>query len=311
MLTNNQLLVAKVEATVGSDSSPTAASNSIKCSPVDARLDFSPLSLAEVRRSLSSAKTRIGRKLINFSVTCNLKGSGAAGTPPEISPLLQACGFAEAINSGTSVVYTPESTSSSMKAATIYFYYDGRVRKAVGCMGNVSITANPGELPLIVFNMRGRFLAEADAALPTDQVFQSSEPVVVENAGMSFGSFNDAVVSALSFQSGNVLIDRRDVNSPEGIKSISITGRDPKLSATVEATVEATKAWFGNFEDRVEEAIDVTIGTVAGNIVTLAFPKFCVDGGVDPQNSDGMVVFSLTGQTLENTGGDNVTLTFA
>lgn len=310
MLTNNQLLLAKVEATYGLDPVPTGPLNAVLAGPVDTKLDVAKLNLSAVRRSISAVKLTLGRKMVDFTITVDLKGSGAAGTPPEITALLQACAMTETINVGVSVVYKPENDAASMKSCTIYFYYDGRLRKAVGCMGNFTLSLPAGDIPRLTFNMRGKLSDDGDAALPTDQVYQASEPVVVESAGVSFGAFNDAVIRSMSYQTGNQITDRADVNSDDGIKGVFVGGRDPRLSTSLEATVEATKAWFGNMTSRVEEAVDAVVGTAAGNIVTLAIPKFCIDEGLDPQNDSGIVLFGLAGQALENAGEDNITITF-
>jgi len=313
MLNNNQLLLAKVEASYGVDPTPTGPANAILAAPVDTRLDVAKINLSAVRRSISAQKITLGRKMVEFTVTVDLKGSGAAGTPPEFGALMRACSMAETINAGVSVVYKPENDAASMKSITIYFYYDGRLRKALGCMGNFTLSAPPGGVPQLVFNLRGKLSSDADAALPNDQVYQSTEPVIIESGGVSFGAFNDAVIRNISYVTGNSLIDRMDVNSAEGVKGVFVSGRDPRLSTSIEAELEATKAFFANYESRVEEAVDVTIGTVAGNIVTLAIPKFCVDEGLDPQNENGIILFGLSGQALESSAGaeDNITITFS
>jgi len=311
MLERNQLLLAKVESTYGTDATPVASANATLTFPVGTNLDIAVIQQNSVRASISASKKRLGRKMVNFNISCDLKGSGAAGTPPEVGALLQACGFAETISAGVKVDYKPVSSAASMKSVTIYFYYDGRVRKAVGCMGNVSITCPPGETPRLSFTMRGKLASDGDASLPAGSVFQSTVAVVVESAGMSFGSFNAAVVRSFGFESGNNLVDRSDINSAEGISGVFLTERDPKWNASVEATPEATKAWVGNLTARTEEAIDVTLGTVAGNIVTITMPKCVIDGGTDPQSDNGMVVFNLSGAALENAGNDNITISFS
>lgn len=310
LLIQNQLLLAKLEAVYGTDPVPTKDANAILAGPVGTNLDISQIVSNAVRRSISAPKIRIARKMVNFTIPIDLRGSGAAGTAPEISPLLQACGLVETVNTGTDVQYKPNNDPSTMKSATIYFYYDGRVRKAVGVMGNFSIETPAGGLPIITFNMRGKLTTDEDGALPTLPTFQTVTPVVVEQGALSFGSFNDAVIRTFSLNSNNTIIDRADINSTEGVKGVFVTKRDPGYSATVEATLESIKTWFGNLENRTEEAIDITLGTSAGNIVEIDIPKACLNAGVDPQDDNGMIVFPLAGQMLENTGGDNFTLTF-
>lgn len=310
MLLNRQLLTAKIEATRGTDSVPTSLANSILCGPVDTRLDLARINLNAVRQSISAVKIRLGRKMAEFTIKCDLKGSGTAGTAPEFSPLLRSCALAETITPATSVVYKPTSDTSAMKSCSIYFYYDGRLRKAVGCMGNFTLEMKAGEPAVITFTLRGKLTSEGDAAFPSDMVFQATEPVIVESAGVSYGAFNDAVIRSITLTSNNTVAERADVNSAEGIKDTFVSGRDPQHSATVEATTEAVKAWFGNLDARTEEAIDITIGTVAGNIVTIAIPKATLDTATDPQNDNGIITFPISGQAREDAGDDNYTISF-
>lgn len=309
MLHNNQLLLAKVETTRGTDATPVKSANATLTFPVDPKIDVQVIDYAVVRGSISAAKKRLGRKMVNLAITCPLKGSGTAGVAPEFGALLQSCAMVETVGA-SDVVYKPTNSDANMESCTIYFFLDGIAVKAVGCMGNFVINPPAGGLPTITFNMRGRLLSRGDVALPTGAVFQTTEPVVVESGGVSFGAFNTAVVRSLSYDSGNNIFDRMDINSPEGVLGTGISARDPKYTATVEATVEATKAWWANFIGRVEEAIDLVIGTTAGNIITIGIPKACVDTSPDPAVDNNIVTYNLSGQALESTAEDNITITF-
>ncbi|WP_444932401.1 hypothetical protein ACJJIF_22000 (plasmid) [Microbulbifer sp. SSSA002] len=77
-----------------------------------------------------------------MEVTFNaeLKGSGAAGTPPEIAPLLRACGLAETITAGTSVEYNL--ASEGHESITLYLYEDGSLYKLTGVRGTWTPTAH-------------------------------------------------------------------------------------------------------------------------------------------------------------------------
>lgn len=312
MLTRNQLLLVKLETTFGSDASPVKTADAVQCEPVDFSRDIARLDYNVVRASISAAKLRLGRAMVNFTFRVPFKGSGTAGTAPKVGTLLQACAYKETVSDGVSVTYKPTSVEAEIKSATVYFYYDGRLVKAVGCRGNWSLELAPGGYPMISVQLRGTLLEEVDAALITDATFETkTEPQILQSAGISFDTFNNAVVRSFGLQSGNNVVDRPDLNSGNyGIKGTDITGRDPAWSATVEATVEATKAWWGNQLGRVEEAIKVKIGAAAGNIATITLAKACISDGVTPRDDNGRVVFSLTGQALESSGDDNISIVF-
>ena len=314
LLTKNQLLLAKVETTEGVDAEPTAALNAILSEPVTANPDISRVGSNAVSRSISVRKHRLGRKKLGFSIRVECKGSGTPGTPPEISPLLQACSLKETIvdtEGSESVSYKPVSASADQKSCTIYFYYDGKLLKAVGCKGNFTLTVTPGELAVFAFELSGKHCGETDAALPTGAVYQTTEPPVVESGNVSIGDFSDAVIQNLELSSGNEIVDRPDVNSVEGIKGSMITSRDPEMKMTVEATTESVNAWWSKFTGRVEEALSAQIGSVSGNIVKIDAPKVCIsEGASSPKDSNGIVTYEFTSQALEDSGDDNYTLTF-
>lgn len=312
MLIRNQLLLAKVETNKGEDAAPAVA-NAILTDLVDVSFDVQKISMPEVRRSLAEAAERIGRKKAVFTIRAALKGSGAAGTAPEISALLQCCALKQTIVTtlgSEEVNYKPVSAEADMKTATIYHYCDGRLVKAVGCTGNYTISAPPGEVAIITFNITGKLTFNGDAAILTGESFQDVVAPVVESGDFVFGTFDAAVVGDFSLESGNNIIDRMDINSAGGLKTSTVVSRNPVWSASVEATTEAVKAWFENFEDRIQEEISFTIGSVSGNKVIILMPKAVINDGVNLSNNNGIASFNLSGQAVEDAGDDNYTLTF-
>ncbi len=309
LLTKNQLLLAKTETTKGTDASPTAAANAVLSDIVDVTFDISKIASPEVRRSISASEERPGFRKVNFTIKTAVKGSGEAGTAPEISPLLQACGLKETI-SENNVSYAPVSGESDKKNTTIYFYFDGRLIKGLGCVGNASVQLNPGEIGIITFEMQGTLAFNGDSTLPNSQEYQEVTAPIVELSGLTFGSFENAVVPSFTLETGNEIIDRMDINSAYGHHSSTIASRDPRWGANVEATTEAVKSWWGNFNGRVKEAISLHVGSESGNKVEITIPKAVLNDGVVPTDNNGIVNFNLSGQALEDEGDDNFTLTF-
>lgn len=312
MLIRNQMLLAKIETTKGVDAAPAVA-NAILTDLVDVAFDVQKISMPEVRRSLAEAAERIGRKKAAFTIKAALKGSGTAGTAPEIAALLQCCALKQTIVSevgSEEVNYKPVSAEADMKTATIYHYCDGRLVKAVGCTGNYTISAPPGEVAIITFNLSGKLTFNGDAAMLTGESFQDVVAPVVESGDFVFGSFTTAVVGDFSLESGNNIVDRLDINSAGGLLASTVVSRNPTWSASVEATTEAVKAWFDNFEDRVQEEISFTVGSVSGNTVEILLPKAVINDGLNLTNNNGIASFGLSGQAVEDAGDDNYTLTF-
>ena len=305
----NQVLLAKVETTRGVDAVPTATNNAIKCAVINPTVDGQQLDNPVVKNSISAEPKKFVNKEMSFSIQTPLKGSGTAGTAPEISPLLQSCAMSETVDSGVSVAYSPVNSDASMKSCTIYLYKDGVCYKAVGCMGNFSVSNSAGEYPMITFNMRGKFVSVADAVNPSSPVYQSTEPIEVKAYGFKFGSWEDAVCRNFDFETGNTITSRRNINAADGIESSGITARDPLWSANIEAVLEATNGFWSDFINRSTVALEFSHGTVAGNIVEFSAPAVNYDAPT-PSSEDGINMYGLGGQMLEDEGEDNFTLTY-
>ena len=111
LLSRKRLILAKIEATYGTDPTPTGAEAILV-----RNLEITPLEAETVSRELIRpylgasdqllAQTRVG---INFEV--ELAGSGTAGTAPAYSALMKSCGLSETVVATTSVTYAPISAS--------------------------------------------------------------------------------------------------------------------------------------------------------------------------------------------------------
>jgi hypothetical protein len=304
----NQVVLAKGEgATPGTDASPTGT-DAIKCGLVDVTVDGKQLNDLAVRSSISAEPRRFVNKTVRISIPVAVKGSGAAGTAPEIDPLLQACALKATTSAGVSVAYTPLNTAADMKTCTIYVYKDGLVIKAVGCMGELTFNGQAGEFATFTFDMQGKFASASDASNPTP-TYDDVDPIEVKTYGFSFGSYNDAVARNFGFTSGNNLVSRPNINAADGLEPFMVTARDPQWSSTIEAVLEVTNTFWGDFIDRDTVALDFAHGTVAGNTVEFAAPAANYDA---PRmaGEDSIQMYNLSGQLLESSGKDNFTITF-
>ncbi len=163
MLTNRELILAAIETTYNQDVSPTGAANAILCEALAAsneglRMNERPA----LRSSIGMLKHVYGGSLTALEFTCEIKGSGSAGTAPEIGPLLRACGMSETIAGGTSVTYAP--ASASHPSVTIYYMQDGLMRKLTGARGNVSFSLEGGTYPKATFRFVGHTYESGTAA---------------------------------------------------------------------------------------------------------------------------------------------------
>ena len=95
----NTAILAKIESTYGTDSTPTEVANALLVSNVS----INPLSAANVDRDLvrpymGASEQLVGTAYIDLSFDIELSGAGTAGTAAAYGPLLRACGFAETLS---------------------------------------------------------------------------------------------------------------------------------------------------------------------------------------------------------------------
>ena len=178
MLTRKSVVLAKIEGTYGLDPTPTGPNDSILVSNPEVRVDGELLTRDFVRESLSPIGHVIGKRKVTISFETELKGSGAAGTAPETSPLYQSCGMDEAIVASTSVTYSPESDSAQIKSCTMYVYFDGTMHEINGCRGSFNLNLEAGMFGKIQWNFEGKYVRPVDVALPST-TFDATLPEII------------------------------------------------------------------------------------------------------------------------------------
>jgi len=301
----NQVLLVKVETVYDTDPTPTGSANSILAIDPQIKEVIDPVRRPAQVASLSRIASVDGQKLVEVTFKVELKGSGTAGTSPRIGALLRACSFGETVLSSTSVTYLPVSTSQ--ESCTIYFYIDGRRHIVTGCVGDVKWTFEAGQLPLLEFTMRGRYAASALAALPS-LTLETTLPVICKSLNFSYNSKNTLVTKTISIEMNNVIAPRPSLNDANSIAGFIITGRDPMVTIDPEMIIETSYA-FRTDAFTNQRALAWVVGTAAGNISTFSIPKF---NPYFPEYSDRdeIMVETIKGEAVQNSGNDEVSLIF-
>lgn len=307
LLSRKRTILAKIESVYGTDSVPTGAANAI----LIRNLNINPQETETAPRDV--VRTYLGNSeqlpvaihvMAEFEV--EIAGAGAAGTAPAYGPLLRACGFAETINAGVSVVYAPISTG--FESLSIYFNVDGVLHKLLGARGTMSMELNAKAIPVYKFKFTGLYSAVTDSAVPslTLGAWQKPLPVNgVNTTGFSIHSYGAGVLQSLSIDMANNVVFRSLV----GAESTLITDRKPAGNITMEATTVAAKDWWTNIKNATTGSLSLTHGTVAGNKVVIAAPAVQL---VNPayQDLDGIQMLQA-GLVLVpgSSGNDEVSIT--
>lgn len=273
-LIRNEVLLAKIEGTYATDSVPVAGSNAVL---VQGAPDFGfdrlrMIDRPSIKGTLGPYQSVYGgaMKAVRFDV--ELKGSGAAGTAPEIGPLLRACGLGETVVASTSVTYAPVSTG--FESVTLYFFEFGRVRHILlGCRGNLSISWNAGEMATCSFEMIGRVGTVTDQTQPSP-TFNSTVPKGVLGLDARVGAVADLVVQGFTFETGNQIEVPDDVNDAEGYGNVLLTDRDPTMTFQRHAELVATiDPWNDIRNSTARAVVSGALGATAGNIINFNAPQ--------------------------------------
>ncbi len=310
LFARNQVVLAKIETVRGTDAAPTGT-NAILCEVVNPTVDGQTLENNVVRASIAQQPTRYVNKTVKVTIVVRAKGSGTAGVAPEFASLLKCCAMKETLvdtEGSEAAKYKPCNKDADMNTCTIYIYKDGLCVKAVGCMGNFKFDGKYGEYPSITFDMEGIFSNAVDAVNPTP-TYDSTEPVEMKNEGFTFGDWTDAVARDFSFETGNTLTSRGNINAASGLMPYVITARAPKWNSNIEAVLEATNSFWADYMNRNTVELSFTHGTVEGNIVEFSAPKANFDTP-SFQEENSLNMYGLSGQLLEDSGEDDFELIF-
>lgn len=303
MISKRAVLLAKVETTYGTDSSPTAIQNSLHAIDVQIKETTTPVERPVQQASFSNLASLLGVRFAEVTFKLELKGSGTAGTAPRLGHLLRACGVGETILSSTSVTYAPLSTSIS--SVTLYLYKDGRLHIITGCYGTFSLTCEAGKQAMFEFTFSGIYAAPSTASIPTTVgMYESSTPPVCKNQTFQYNSKTTLVTQTVTLDIANEVSQRPSLAASDAIAGFVITGRKPMVTINPEAQFETSYA-FRTDVLATQRQVSLTIGSIC----TLTVPKFNITD-IAYSSRDGVEIETLTGQAAQNTGDDEFTLVF-
>ena len=271
LLTRKRLILAKAEATYGTDPTPTGSANAI----LVRNLEITPLQSDIVQRELirpylGNYEQLLAQARVQVTFEVELAGSGAAGTAPAYGPVLKACGLSETVVASTSVTYAPVSTSFS--SVTIYFYQDGIRHIVTGARGTFTLNGQVGAIPTIAFTMTGIYNAPTDTALATPTYANQATPLIFKNGNTtSFSAFSySGALQSIDLNLGNEIVYRELIG---GTKEVLITDRKPAGTMSIEAVLLATKNYFTVSTGSTTGSVSFQHGTTAGNIATLTMAQ--------------------------------------
>jgi hypothetical protein len=309
-LTSRALILAKVEATEGTDSidtggtpgaSYTAAAlvNAVLVSALTVTPQAEEIDRNIVLSTLSPQGHVVGNRWCEIAFTTELRGRSTAvfdNTSTNMlrqDPLMRACAFSPtyAANS-SSVIYKP--VSSNLQTCTIYANLDGMLHRIRGCRGNVNTIMESGQFGRQEWTFTGVYDAVATAnsggfvevTMPTPGFLdQSLFPLPV----LKYGSATTVVLhgsasTSLTLQSvtvnmNNQVTYRPDMQQTTGVIGSILGSRNPQGTCNPEMiarTASSPTDWWLRWQNGTTGALTVVIGdqtTQPGQVITVNVPK--------------------------------------
>ena len=307
MIKKREVFLVKIEGTYNVDPTPVAATDAVMVE--EPGLANEGLRMSErprVSDSLAPIQSIYGDRLMTVTFTAELKGSGTAGTPPEIDALLRSCGYAVTNVPATSDTYKP--ASSGHESCTIYAYQDGKRTILTGCRGTFTLKAEAGMPSRLQFTMTGHVSVPTDTALVTP-TYDSTVPVAFKSAGFSIDGYS-AIIAALNLDAGNQMATPPDCNASDGFGEIQIVSRAITGSFDPEDTLVATEDWWGNFVAGTNMALTTgVIGSTAGNRYQISCPAVYYSN-LSQGDRDGIRTLEAPFAAVESSGNDELSLAF-
>ena len=264
-------LLAVIEDLYGTEKVPTTAANSIetmdlRISPLEGETENRDIDRQALGNDLTFHTSVMRRPTFKTS----LAGSGAAGTPPPVSPLLRMCGRDEVINAGTDVRYLR--ASSGYDSGSLYANFDGNLYRLIGARGTFVENYNTKRLAFLEWTIDGLWLPVTSAALPTLILNNWQKPRAINYAntnGFELHGVTSACLRSLQLTEGNQ-VEHIDV---VGCEEIAITDRAPAGSITIEEQLASTKNWDQAIRDSETGNLLIQHGQSAGHIIERQFPR--------------------------------------
>lgn len=301
MLTNREVILAKVESAYGTDATPTGT-DAILCG----NIQFKPTATRmherhAVTSSVATSKKIYGGRLGEITFDVESRGSGAAGAAPEFAALLKACAMQETVVASTSVTYVPRSTGQ--ESITIYYYQDGIRTILTGCVGDFSLKIETGKPAIYSFRFVGHASSPSDVSVVTP-TYDSTVPVPLLDSAFTLGG-TAIDFTSVEFSLNNEVATPTSAQGADGYGQMRVGKRDVTGKIDPEMVTVAVKAYVSLWAAGTSMAVTTgAIGTAAGNICTVAAGQ-CYFTDVSDSDRDGIRAYDITFGCAESAAGQN------
>jgi hypothetical protein len=309
-LVTENLILIKLESIYGVDAAPIA-NDALAVSEVtfpEMQGDIVDRNL--VRPFMGASPQAVVGEHVRFAFSCEVAGSGVAGTAPRFGPALQACRNAITTVATTSNTYTPITTLGGNTSLTIYCFISGIRHIITGWRGSVTISLVNKSFGVLRFDGMGIYQGPTDTAIPANPTYTLQAnplPVTLGNTlSINIAGFTNAFLQSFTFTQENVATYH---SLPGGVKEVLITSGRSSFEAVIECPSIAQRDYFSLALTQATHPLTITQGTTAGNRLVFAAPAAKV---LIPTYSDdaGKVMLTVPGTCLQVTGNDDQSISF-
>ena len=307
---SNEVIYFKTETTYNTDPTPTTSDailvRNVSMQPEGLRMN----QRGAVRASIGQLQEVYGGQLKRITFECEVKGSGTAGTAPEIGPLLEACGMEETVVAVTSVTYAPE--SAAHESGTIYYFEGGRKRHILtGCRGTVRLAVEAGGILFAYFEFVGHHTEPTDQSLPSP-TYDSSVPRAAVGMAISVNGVTAIVAKSWEWNLNNTIALPASIAATDGYGEILLTQRDVRGQVVIEAELDSVIDIDSLFSAGTRFAFaSGTLGSVAGNRVVVSTPSSSTYvTNTTPGDADGLRLRTVEMAVDDSTPNQELSISF-
>lgn len=315
--TRNTILLALIEGTYGTDSTPTGSNAMLISKP-----SLNPLAAQNVPREvlrgfMGGSEHLVGSSFQECSFDIELVSGGTAGTAPAWGDLLLACGWAETETATVRVDYTLVSTA--IGSVSLYWYDDGLLHKLLGARGTVTFKKLSGGIPVMSFSFKGLYSAASAASNPTPTLTGFKTPLVVSEANtadLTFGGTHSssgapAIVGGTAYPSKGIemaLGGKVEHDPLLGGETIEFSDRDASCNFDLQLTAAQEVTFMTAVAAATLTSIGLVHGTTAGykSLLWLPFVQ-----RINPTKKEGVAgkrMNGFEGRVVPSVGNDEARL---
>lgn len=297
LLWRRKVLLAKLETTYGTDAGPVGT-DAILATEVR----MSPMQGQDLDREIDTPHGGpTGTIPVDLHHTISFKvemaGSGTAGTEPRWGRLLRACGCAETVTGGASVVYNR--INDNFESVTLHLNIGGTLYAMVGARGTAAFDVSASGIPYIEFEFTALYVAPADVAIPVPDFSGIPDPLAASDANTPVFTIDGTSLVMRSFKLS--LANRIEAQFLIGEEEIVLDGHENSVEARVRAVPLAEFNPFEAAGTQAKLAIEIEHGRTAGSIVNIAAPRAQMQRPEGLEDGQGRKEWPLRLQPLPST----------